>query len=129
MCLYVFLCVSPRVVQHLDKLVQGKELQLEQTSTVSRNLQTLRQEVEERLGRSLRERDSIISQLQASLQTHSKEAQVPLLQRLLVHLKSLISLMDPLHKAHCMKTCQQYCSVPLWYAFSLKKGLFKKWPS
>ncbi|XP_061095849.1 myomegalin isoform X2 [Conger conger] len=66
---------NEETILHLDKLVQGKELQLEQTSTVSRNLQMLRQEAEERLGRSLRERDSIISQLQASLQTHSKEAQ------------------------------------------------------
>ncbi|XP_064188174.1 myomegalin [Anguilla rostrata] len=66
---------NEETILHLDRLVQGKELQLEQMSTVSRNVQQLKLDVEERLGRSLRERDSIISQLQASLQTHSKEAQ------------------------------------------------------
>ncbi|KAJ8376155.1 hypothetical protein SKAU_G00067350 [Synaphobranchus kaupii] len=66
---------NEETIMHLDGLVQGKELQLEQVSKVSRNLQLLKQDAEERLGRSLRERDAIISQLQASLQTHTKEAQ------------------------------------------------------
>ncbi|KAJ8277967.1 hypothetical protein GJAV_G00082230 [Gymnothorax javanicus] len=66
---------NEETILHLDRLAQGKQLQVEQMSAVSRNAQQLRQQAEERLGCSVRERDSIITQLQASLHTHSQEAQ------------------------------------------------------
>ncbi|KAJ8384522.1 hypothetical protein AAFF_G00204370 [Aldrovandia affinis] len=66
---------NEETITHLDRLARGKELQLEQVSEASRNLQVLKQEAEERLGHSLREREAIISQLQGSLRMHTKEAQ------------------------------------------------------
>ncbi|XP_036377767.1 myomegalin isoform X3 [Megalops cyprinoides] len=66
---------NEETITHLDSLVRSKELQLEQVSEASRNLQRLKKEAEERLGRSLREREALISQLQGSLQARSKEAE------------------------------------------------------
>lgn len=62
--------------QSLDALVRGKELELEQAAEAYRNLQWLKQQGEEKERNTLREKDTIISQLQAALQTHSQEAQV-----------------------------------------------------
>lgn len=61
-------------------MVQGKDLELEQVSEAYRKLQWLKQETEERQGRSLRERDAIIGQLQNSLQTRTKEVEVHSIQ-------------------------------------------------
>lgn len=62
--------------QSLDALVRGKELELEQAAEAYRNLQWLRQQSEEKESNTLREKDAIISQLQAALQTRSQETQV-----------------------------------------------------
>lgn len=62
--------------QSLDALVRGKELELEQAAEAYRNLQWLKQQSEEKERNTLREKEAIISQLQAALQTHSLEAQV-----------------------------------------------------
>ncbi|KAJ8409485.1 hypothetical protein AAFF_G00228860 [Aldrovandia affinis] len=66
---------NEETITSLDGLVRGKDLELEQMSEACRNLQWLKQEVEERQGRSLRERDAIIGQLQNSLQTRTKESE------------------------------------------------------
>ena len=63
-------------LQSLDALVRGKDLELEQAAEAYRNLQWLKQQSEEKERNTLREKDSIISQLQEALQTHSQEAQV-----------------------------------------------------
>ncbi|KAG9351132.1 hypothetical protein JZ751_025022 [Albula glossodonta] len=67
---------NEETITHLDKLLRVKELQLEQASESSRNLQVLKQESEEKLLHSLKEREAIISQLQCSLRSYTKEAQV-----------------------------------------------------
>jgi hypothetical protein len=56
--------------------VRGKELDVEQTAEALRNLQWLQQQSEEREECTLRERDTLISQLQTALQTRSQETQV-----------------------------------------------------
>ncbi|KAJ8274460.1 hypothetical protein COCON_G00090850 [Conger conger] len=60
-------------ITSLDRMVRGKDLELEQVSEAYRKLQWLKQEAEECQGRSLRERDAIIGQLQNSLQMGTKE--------------------------------------------------------
>lgn len=64
------------VCQSLEVLVRGKALELEQVCDASRNVQRQQQDSEERQSRILRERDAIISQLQAALHTRTQEAQV-----------------------------------------------------
>ncbi|XP_075954462.1 myomegalin-like [Anarhichas minor] len=66
---------NEETITSLDALVRGKELELEQAAEAYRNLQWLRQQSEEKERNTLREKDTIISQLQAALQTHSLEAQ------------------------------------------------------
>ncbi|XP_068557567.1 myomegalin-like isoform X2 [Cebidichthys violaceus] len=66
---------NEETVTSLDALVRGKELELEQAAEAYRNLQWLKQQSEEKERNTLREKDTIISQLQAALQTHSLEAQ------------------------------------------------------
>lgn len=56
--------------------MRGKELELEQAAEAYRNLQWLKQQGEEKERSTLREKDTIISQLQAALQTRSQETQV-----------------------------------------------------
>lgn len=71
--------VTPGIVyvfQSLDALVRGKELELEQAAEAYRNLQWLKQQSEEKERNTLREKDTIISQLQAALQARSQETQV-----------------------------------------------------
>lgn len=70
---YIF---GDRDHQSLDGLVRGKELELEQAAEAYRNLQWLKQQSDEKERNSLREKDTIITQLQAALQTRSQEAQV-----------------------------------------------------
>lgn len=63
-------------LQSLDSLVRGKELELEQAAEAYRNLQWLKQQSEEKERTTLREKDTLIGQLQAALQTRSQEIQV-----------------------------------------------------
>lgn len=62
--------------QSLDGLVRSKELELEQAAEAYRNLQWLKQQSEEKERNTLREKVTIISQLQAALQARSQETQV-----------------------------------------------------
>lgn len=57
-------------------MVRGKELELEQAAEAYRNLQWLKQQSEEKERTTLREKDTLIGQLQAALQTRSQEIQV-----------------------------------------------------
>ncbi|KAL6104456.1 pde4dip [Pungitius sinensis] len=66
---------NEETITSLDALVRGKELELEQAAEAYRNLQWLKQQSEEKERNALREKDAIISQLQAALQSHSLEAQ------------------------------------------------------
>ncbi|XP_078119731.1 myomegalin isoform X3 [Sander vitreus] len=66
---------NEETITSLDALVRGKELELEQAAEAYRNLQWLKQQSEEKERNTLREKDTIISQLQTALQTHSQEAQ------------------------------------------------------
>ncbi|KAM8849374.1 myomegalin isoform 3-T3 [Spinachia spinachia] len=66
---------NEETITSLDALVRGKDLELEQAAEAYRNLLWLKQQSEERERNTLREKDAIISQLQAALQTHSLEAQ------------------------------------------------------
>lgn len=69
----IFMCFS---VQSLELLLRGKGLELEQVCEAWRNSQSVHREREESHMRSLRERDALISQLQTSLHTRTKEAEV-----------------------------------------------------
>uniref|UniRef100_A0A8C7QL40 Centrosomin N-terminal motif 1 domain-containing protein n=1 Tax=Oncorhynchus mykiss TaxID=8022 RepID=A0A8C7QL40_ONCMY len=66
---------NEETITSLDALVRGKELDVEQTAEAHRNLQWLQQQSEEREKCTLRERDTLISQLQTALQTRSQETQ------------------------------------------------------
>lgn len=68
--------VIPKKIKSLDALVRSKELELEQAAEAYRNLQWLEQKSEKEEKNSLREKDAIINQLQAALQTCSQEMQV-----------------------------------------------------
>lgn len=56
-------------------MVRGKELEVEQAAEAYRNLQWLKQQSEEKERTTLREKDTLIGQLQAALQTRSQEIQ------------------------------------------------------
>lgn len=62
--------------QSLEVLVRGKAVELEQVSEAWRNLQRQQVDREEKQRDSLRERDTIISQLQGALHTRTQETQV-----------------------------------------------------
>ncbi|XP_056233549.1 myomegalin isoform X3 [Seriola aureovittata] len=66
---------NEETITSLEVLVRGKALELEQVGDAWKNIQRQQQESEERQSRVLRERDAIISQLQAALYTRSQEAQ------------------------------------------------------
>uniref|UniRef100_A0A1A8ESA6 Phosphodiesterase 4D interacting protein n=1 Tax=Nothobranchius korthausae TaxID=1143690 RepID=A0A1A8ESA6_9TELE len=66
---------NEETISSLDTLVRGKDLELEQAAEAYRNLQWLKQKSEEKERNVLREKDAIINQLQAALQTHSQEMQ------------------------------------------------------
>ena len=67
---------SKLFVQSLDALVHSKELDLEKSSEAFRNLQGLKTQEQETHTHALRERDTLITQLQNALDTHSQETQV-----------------------------------------------------
>lgn len=66
----------PSDFQSLDGLVKEKDLEAKQLGTACKNLQWLKQEVEEKLGSSLKEKDDVNSQLQTTLQNCNKEIEV-----------------------------------------------------
>uniref|UniRef100_UPI0037E7AEA3 myomegalin-like isoform X2 n=1 Tax=Semicossyphus pulcher TaxID=241346 RepID=UPI0037E7AEA3 len=66
---------NEETITTLDGLVRGKELELEQAAEAYRNLQWLKQQSEEKERNTLREKDTIINQLQAALQARSQETQ------------------------------------------------------
>ncbi|XP_022053261.2 myomegalin isoform X2 [Acanthochromis polyacanthus] len=66
---------NEETITSLDGLGRSKELELEQAAEAYRNLQWLKQQVEEKERSTLREKDGIINQLQAALQTRSQETQ------------------------------------------------------
>ncbi|KAK5613901.1 hypothetical protein CRENBAI_014666 [Crenichthys baileyi] len=66
---------NEETITSLDALVRSKELELEQAAEAYRNLQWLKQKSEEKEKSALREKDTIIHQLQAALQARSQEMQ------------------------------------------------------
>ncbi|XP_071342689.1 myomegalin isoform X2 [Trachinotus anak] len=66
---------NEETITSLEVLVRGKALEQEQVGDAWRNVQRQQQESEERQSRVLRERDAIISQLQAALHARTQEAQ------------------------------------------------------
>uniref|UniRef100_A0A1A7YGJ6 Phosphodiesterase 4D interacting protein n=1 Tax=Iconisemion striatum TaxID=60296 RepID=A0A1A7YGJ6_9TELE len=66
---------NEETITSLDALVRGKDLELEQAAEAYRNLQWLKQKGEEKERNALREKDAIVNQLQAALQTRSQEMQ------------------------------------------------------
>lgn len=78
--------------QSLEALVRGKDLELEQAAEAYRNLQWLKQQTEEKERNALREKDIIISQLQAALQSRSQETQVAPSHPLLMSSNCLLHL-------------------------------------
>ncbi|XP_059840428.1 myomegalin isoform X5 [Hypanus sabinus] len=67
---------NEETINSLDSLVKEKDLELEQLGTAYKSLQWQKQEVEEKLGFSLKEKDAINNQLQRALQDHNKELEV-----------------------------------------------------
>ncbi|XP_031431218.1 myomegalin isoform X3 [Clupea harengus] len=70
------LCVcanNEETITSLEALLRGKGLELEQVCEALRNAQCVHQDSGERHTLGLRERDTLISQLQSSLHTHAKE--------------------------------------------------------
>lgn len=64
---------NEETINSLDSLVKEKDLEAKQLGTACKNLQWLKQEVEEKLGSSLKEKDDVNSQLQTTLQNCNKE--------------------------------------------------------
>uniref|UniRef100_A0A665T3F9 Uncharacterized protein n=1 Tax=Echeneis naucrates TaxID=173247 RepID=A0A665T3F9_ECHNA len=94
---------NEETITSLDSLVRGKELELEQAAEAYRNLQWLKQQSEEKERNTLREKDTIINQLQAALQRCSQETQVAhthgfmlLLSWFLIELKARLELKEKL---------------------------------
>uniref|UniRef100_A0A672Q350 Si:ch211-242b18.1 n=1 Tax=Sinocyclocheilus grahami TaxID=75366 RepID=A0A672Q350_SINGR len=66
---------NEETIMSLELLLRGKGLALEQVCEAWHNAQSVQREKEESHMRSLRERDTLISQLQTSLHTRTKEAE------------------------------------------------------
>ncbi|XP_062419631.1 myomegalin isoform X2 [Pungitius pungitius] len=81
------LSINEETITSLEVLVRGKALQLEQVCDAWRNVQRQQLESKERRSSILRERDAIISQLQAALHARTQEAQ-DLRFSLLAHVQS-----------------------------------------
>lgn len=62
--------------QSFDSLIKEKDVELQHLANTLKNLQRAKQDVEDNLNRSLREKDSIISQLQLSLEGKTKDMEV-----------------------------------------------------
>ncbi|KPP56361.1 hypothetical protein Z043_126030, partial [Scleropages formosus] len=61
--------------QSLDSLLRAKQLELDRVADTCKSVQRLQREVRERLERSLAEKETLLSQMQASLNTRTKEVQ------------------------------------------------------
>ena len=57
-------------------MIKEKDVELQHLANTLKNLQRAKQDVEENLNRALREKDSIINQLQLSLQGKTKDMEV-----------------------------------------------------
>ncbi|XP_041705216.2 myomegalin isoform X1 [Coregonus clupeaformis] len=66
---------NEETITSLEVLVRGKGLELQQVCEAWRSVQRHHEDSEERHSRSLRERDTLISQLQNALHTRTKEAE------------------------------------------------------
>ncbi|KAM4721031.1 myomegalin isoform 3-T3 [Rhinophrynus dorsalis] len=66
---------NEETINSLDNLVKSKDLELEQITAAYKNLQWLKQEMEEKSRHSLNERDTIMQQLQKALQERTKEVE------------------------------------------------------
>ncbi|XP_048457914.1 myomegalin isoform X5 [Rhincodon typus] len=71
-----FRCIfsnNEETINSLENLMKGKDLELEQISIAYKNLQWLKQEMEEKHAHFLKEKDAVNSQLQAALRNSNKE--------------------------------------------------------
>ncbi|XP_047657569.1 myomegalin isoform X4 [Tachysurus fulvidraco] len=66
---------NEETITSLELLLRGKSVQLEQVSEAWRSSQRVQRECEDRHNSSLRDRDTLISQLQTTLHTRTKEAE------------------------------------------------------
>ncbi|KAG7477293.1 hypothetical protein MATL_G00092500 [Megalops atlanticus] len=64
---------SEETINSLDALIKEKDVELQHQVSSFKNLQRAKQELEENLARALREKDSIISQLQHALEVKTKD--------------------------------------------------------
>ncbi|KAI1904757.1 hypothetical protein AGOR_G00008980 [Albula goreensis] len=67
------LSLNEETINSLDTLIKEKDVELQHQANTFKNLQRAKQELEENLARTLREKDSIIAQLQQSLDAKSKD--------------------------------------------------------
>ncbi|XP_078074489.1 myomegalin isoform X2 [Mustelus asterias] len=73
-----FRCIfsnNEETINSLESLMKGKDLELEQITVAYKNLQWLKQEMEAKHAHSLKEKDTVSSQLQAALHNSNKEAE------------------------------------------------------
>lgn len=63
-------------MQSFDSVIKEKDVELQHLANTLKNLQRAKQDVEDNLNRSLREKDAIISQLQLSLEGKTKDMEV-----------------------------------------------------
>ncbi|XP_072367293.1 myomegalin isoform X6 [Scyliorhinus torazame] len=73
-----FRCIfsnNEETINSLESHMKGKDLELEQITMAYKNLQWLKQEVEEKHAHSLKEKDTVSSQLQAALHNSNKEVE------------------------------------------------------
>ncbi|CAJ1070285.1 CDK5 regulatory subunit-associated protein 2 isoform X6 [Xyrichtys novacula] len=64
---------NEETINSFDSLIKEKDVELQHLANTLKNLQRSKQEAEDNLNRSLREKDSIISQLQLSLEGKTKD--------------------------------------------------------
>ncbi|XP_051906465.1 CDK5 regulatory subunit-associated protein 2 isoform X2 [Hippocampus zosterae] len=64
---------NEETINSFDSLIKEKDLELQQLANTLKNLQRAKQDMEDNMNRSLREKDSIISQLQLSLNGKIKD--------------------------------------------------------
>ncbi|TNN58666.1 Myomegalin [Liparis tanakae] len=64
---------NEETINSFDSLIKEKDVELQHLANTLKNLQRAKQDVEDNLNRSLREKDSIISQLQLSLEVKTKD--------------------------------------------------------
>ncbi|XP_074472901.1 CDK5 regulatory subunit-associated protein 2 isoform X1 [Sebastes fasciatus] len=64
---------NEETINSFDCLIKEKDVELQHLANTLKNLQRAKQDVEDNLNRSLREKDSIISQLQLSLEGKTKD--------------------------------------------------------